>query len=371
MLPLAFQQSVVSLFAGRGVFSSGLRRLCLEGFLRNFRATLRSIRGTSAACLLTLPICASAEVTYRVTFDDPEALLETWRAPIESNLLGAGALWSKRLLGETELWIEVQANPLIAELECRSFTWSYLNTLEGAIDVFETGASIHIRNGFPASSFHPDIIVEIHPDFARDELWFDPDPIARTESVDPLRVDAVSEFARGLGRALAFDGWMNGNDGTFPGTSRSVFDQLVVFDGNDFRFTGENAVAKYLAPVPLTFGDPFHVGNGPPRPGMDLLNDVMSGMPLTRGMRYNVSALDFAILQDARVPIVLPCPCDLNHDGLVDDADFLAFTDAYNVYDCADPAMAPGCPCDFNADASVDDSDYLIFFVSYEQLLCP
>jgi len=339
--------------------------------LGNTRAISRSIRGLAAAGVFALPIFASAQVTFRVTFDDPEAQLSARQAEIESNLVAAGALWSKRLLGETELWIEVHPTPLVAGTDCRSFTWSYLETLEGAIDIFETGASVHVRNGFPASSFDPDIILEINPTFAANDLWFDPDPTARTQAVDPGRYDAVSQFARGLGRAFAFDGWMNGNDGTYPGTARSVFDRLVTFDGTNFLFTGANAVSKYLAPVPMTFGNPFHVGNETPRPGTDLLNDLMGGTQLARGARYSVSAIDFAILQDARVPIIQPCPCDLNHDGLVDDTDFVAFTDAYNVYDCSDPSMPLTCPSDFNVDSTVDDSDYVIFFVSYEQLLCP
>lgn len=335
------------------------------------RAISRSMYGFAAAGILALPMCASGQVTFRVTFDDPDALLATSQTMIESNVIGAGAMWSARLLGTTELWVEVRANPLIPTTECRAFTWSYLETLEGAIDIFETGASVHVRNGFPASSFDPDIVFEVNPEYMLNGVWFDPDPLARVDAVDSARIDAVSEFARGFGRAFAFDGWMNGSDGTFPGNARSVFDQLVAFDGTDFTFIGAHAISTYFAPVPMTFGDPFHVGNESPLPGGDLVNGLMGGAPLLPGVRYTASPLDFAILRDSRVPIILPCPCDLNHDGLIEDADFNAFTAAYNIYDCADSSMPEGCPCDFNADVMVDDQDYLIFVVSYEQFLCP
>jgi len=65
------------------------------------------------------------------------------------------------------------------------------------------------------------------------------------------------------------------------------------------------------------------------------------------------------------------CPCDLNSDGFVDDADFTLFIPAYNILDCADPSMPPGCPADFNHDGIVEDTDFTIFVVAYNELLCP
>ena len=97
----------------------------------------------------------------------------------------------------------------------------------------------------------------------------------------------------------------------------------------------------------------------------------MSGRPLSRGIRYQVSPLDFAILQDARVPVLIPCPCDLTHDGFIDDLDFAEFTQAYDIYDCGETVMPAGCPSDFNQDSVVDDFDYVIFIQGYEQFICP
>lgn len=64
------------------------------------------------------------------------------------------------------------------------------------------------------------------------------------------------------------------------------------------------------------------------------------------------------------------CPGDLNNDGFVDDSDFVQFSGAYDILDCADPAMAPGCPADFNGDGFVDDSDFVVFAEAYNELLC-
>ena len=61
------------------------------------------------------------------------------------------------------------------------------------------------------------------------------------------------------------------------------------------------------------------------------------------------------------------CPGDLNHDNLVDDADFVIFVEAYNLLEVP-PANAEA---DLNGDGFVDDADFVIFVTSYNELLCP
>lgn len=65
------------------------------------------------------------------------------------------------------------------------------------------------------------------------------------------------------------------------------------------------------------------------------------------------------------------CIADLTGDSLVDDGDFAVFAPAYNLLDCADPAMPPNCPADINRDTFVDDADFTIFAVGYNELICP
>ncbi len=78
-------------------------------------------------------------------------------------------------------------------------------------------------------------------------------------------------------------------------------------------------------------------------------------------------------LDDASVFVALGagCPCDLNYDGIVEDADFSIFYGAYNTLDCAESSMPSGCPSDFNGDNIVEDLDFQIFLTAYNQLLCP
>lgn len=76
-------------------------------------------------------------------------------------------------------------------------------------------------------------------------------------------------------------------------------------------------------------------------------------------------------LDDLQAVTRAVCPCDLNGDGLVEDADFVIFVAAYNILDCADPGMPAGCPPDFNSDGYVDDSDFVVFVLAYNTLECP
>ncbi|MGH7245016.1 MAG: hypothetical protein ACREJD_16495 [Phycisphaerales bacterium] len=78
-----------------------------------------------------------------------------------------------------------------------------------------------------------------------------------------------------------------------------------------------------------------------------------------------------ASLQFCSTALYAPCKADFNGDGLVDDSDFTFFVSAYNILDCADPAMPAGCPADLNSDGLVDDADFVVFLAGYNTLLCP
>ncbi|MBX3380634.1 MAG: S8 family serine peptidase [Phycisphaeraceae bacterium] len=57
------------------------------------------------------------------------------------------------------------------------------------------------------------------------------------------------------------------------------------------------------------------------------------------------------------------CICDLNADGVVDDADFTMFVTSYDLLE--DPLG------DFNGDGQTDDADFVTFVMAYNELLCP
>lgn len=68
--------------------------------------------------------------------------------------------------------------------------------------------------------------------------------------------------------------------------------------------------------------------------------------------------------------LVYVCPGDLNSDFVVDDGDFSGFASAYDMLDCAIPAMPLACPADLNGDLVVDDLDFVLFAQAYDALLC-
>lgn len=73
----------------------------------------------------------------------------------------------------------------------------------------------------------------------------------------------------------------------------------------------------------------------------------------------------------ATIQVTAPCPSDFNHDGLVNESDFILFVISYQHMLCSAPAMPAGCPADLNADTIVDDVDFTIFGHAYDELECP
>jgi hypothetical protein len=69
--------------------------------------------------------------------------------------------------------------------------------------------------------------------------------------------------------------------------------------------------------VPLTYGNYHHFGNADPRPGSDLIPDLMNGVVFFRGQRYNISPLDLALLADVGVPVPEPTALTIVSIGIV------------------------------------------------------
>ncbi|MBX3388444.1 MAG: hypothetical protein KF691_03195 [Phycisphaeraceae bacterium] len=92
---------------------------------------------------------------------------------------------------------------------------------------------------------------------------------------------------------------------------------------------------------------------------------------LTAEFGGSAKILGFDRVTIAPLVTVATCPADLNHDGFVDDLDFVFFVVAYNILDCADPAMPQWCPADLTLDGVVEDSDFVLFVGAYNELLCP
>lgn len=310
-----------------------------------------ALSAAAAAAWLCLASGARADLRFSVVFNDPQGLLAGYESQIESNVLAAAALWAAHLEGDVDLTIRITGTTDFPRGFGRSVTTGFVAT-RGGFDVFEQGAASEIRTGVDPNGAADDIEIGLNPDYVSNELWFDPEPSVRSAPVPPSRTDAVTVMLHELGHAFAFNGWMNGFDQTLPGGYRSTWDELVVFDGTNFFFTGPTAMRAYGRPVPVTYGNPSHIANASPRPGSDLIDTLMNGVVFFRGRRYEIGQIELAIFEDVGLPMRTPCAADLDQDEDADVFDLLAYLD---LWFAADPAA------DLTDDASVDVFDLLMY----------
>lgn len=82
----------------------------------------------------------------------------------------------------------------------------------------------------------------------------------------------------------------------------------------------------------------------------------------------NENARNALMTQEMTWTLNIPaCPADLNNDRVVDDADFVRFASAYELFVCG---VGTPCIADFNADGFVDDTDFVHFAAAYEAFTC-
>lgn len=232
---------------------------------------------------------------------------------IVSNAVAAMDLWTRHLAGGAAIEMEIEVGYLVERAAGSSLTSGFVRH-EGGVDVFEQGVAYEIRTGRDPNLAETDLRILLNKDYVvctlnpycEPELWFDPEPAQRWDTVPAHRTDAVSLFAHELGHALAFNGWWDPSQGQPALDYGSTWDLLVSFDGSAMYFVGAASTALYGGLVPVTVGNNFHVGNDF-GPGSDLLGDLMNGVAFSRGVRYDVSALNLAMLADMGLPIA-PVP---------------------------------------------------------------
>jgi hypothetical protein len=282
-----------------------------------YRSAAGLLPALAAAVVLGAPIHAHAQsaspVNFAVSFNDAAGTYSSYYADISRNVLAAGNDWVSRFQGNmatTTLTVQIGfAN--IATANGRSGTSSFVRNSAG-VNIFEQGAAAKIKTGVDANGTAADIEFNIGTTGYLQSLWFDPDPVAQTAAIPTNRTDARSVFLHEFGHAFGFNGWRNGMTGALPATGagqqpyQSTFDQWVLpmqSGANTLFFTGANATAVYGGAVPITFDNNFHVGNAVGRPGNNLVGDLMNGVVYNYATRYQISALDLAIMQDVGLPV--------------------------------------------------------------------
>jgi hypothetical protein len=261
------------------------------------------IETLSVVSFLLLSITTSfATITYNVSFLDPTLAFSSFYDPIRSNVLGAGSEWSRFLLGNASIEVEIRFDSSIPTATGASATNVFVRN-NGIFNVLQEGAGAEIATGIDPNALAADAIITLGSTYLANELWFDPNPFSRIDPVPLDKTDAVSVLVHEFGHVFGFNGFRNPFTGVLPGIFGSTYDEFALFNGSDFFFFGPNAQQVYGAPVPLTFGNYTHVGNSAPRPGTDLIPDLMNGVVFFRGLRYEISSLDLAILSDVGVPV--------------------------------------------------------------------
>jgi hypothetical protein len=265
------------------------------------------ILGT-AFLLLGLPGSVPGALTLQISYTDSGRHWAGYYAAISTQLKAAAQDWGQYFTDSASLEVEVV---FVGERDFRTWGASVVSTpvkLADGSTVFEQAVATELRTGVDANGSAPDLRLEIGSNYLANVLWFDPNPSTREAKVPGDRVDAMSVMLHEFGHALGFNGWMNPHTGACAVGQVSTFDRWVKFDGSNFFFHGPKAMENFGGPVPITFGNAFHVGNEAPRPGAELASDMMNGLAHVSGERYYISRLDLGMLADAGLPMRIPQP---------------------------------------------------------------
>lgn len=247
-------------------------------------------------------------------------------------MLAAGARWTNIIDVPTPRYIEIEiAIDDIPTANGASVTTAYIGDIDGRA-TYEQGVARELRLNEDPNMAEPDGRITIGLGYLRNELWFDPDPLARTAPVPANRTDAMSTMLHEFGHILAYNGWADLTTGTPNPDYWSIFESWFA-PGATPTFNGPAAVAAWGAPPELTVGNIFHWANasageparcdiaptvwqfGAPSPNAcsvprsadkprsvagqpGLVDQLMNGVVFYRGTRYDVSALDIGVLVD-------------------------------------------------------------------------
>jgi len=262
-------------------------------------ALTRTTQALVVAWAVSCAGAAHAAWTYTVDILGGSPTARNFERAITSNVTAALELWTRHLAGGAAIEVRIELTDHVVRAGGHSLTSGFVRD-EAGRQVYEQGVAHEIRTGWDPNGAEADLRIQLNNDYVTNELWFDPKPKRRGTIVPLERTDAVSLFAHELGHALAFNGWWDEPQGVLPLPYGSTWDLNTFHDGSMLYFTGAAATALYGGPVPVTAGNNWHIGNAAGA-GSDLLGDLMNGVSLYRGTRYDVSALDLAMLADMGV----------------------------------------------------------------------
>lgn len=305
------------------------------------------IRRFATAAFALAASAAHAQVTFTVDFDaSANVLTADERGNVETHLREAGRRWMQALgitaIRAIELRVAVSNVPTANGTSNAS---SPIGTIAGRT-TYEQGVAYELRTGTDPNGAAPDGTVTFGLAYLRNELWFDPAPAARTAPVPANRTDAMSVALHEIGHVLAYNGWADLTTGVPPATYWSTFDRWMQ-PGAPSVITGPYAVAAWGYAPDVTTGNNKHWGNAallaahparqslapiewahgapvpqatcelppsidaPPSfardaalaPAATLVDELMNGVVFYRGTRYDIGALDRALMADVGLQV--------------------------------------------------------------------
>ncbi len=236
----------------------------------------------------------------------PWRWLDAYEQTVKENILAAAHLWADVVISKPcSIEIDFSIQPWPARGFGRSSTAVPLGgeKVNGKA-VLEEGMAHELRTGNDPNGASPDVEMAFDPEYVK-TLWWDPNPRSRTRPMPNNKLDAVSVIAHEIGHAIAFNGRLDPKRGSPTGGEISPYDKCVIFDGQDFFFTGATTAKLYRKQVPLskTQNNYHHFGEPGNRLDRKLKDDLMNGIFMEYGKRYIVSALDIAVLVDCGLEV--------------------------------------------------------------------
>lgn len=268
--------------------------MILSRFARAFFIIFLSLTG--------FPGVARAAIIYDISFNDPGATFLPFYDPIRSHIQFAGSEWAKFFAPPADVTLSIQVvfRDDINRSSGRSFTSEPIDNFAGRTLV-QDSAAFELAMGIDSNGAQPDIEIGFQPFYLANELSFDlAGPVAG-------KTDALTVIRHELAHALGFNGFRNILTGEFHPAVVSTYDALTILEGGRMLFVGTLAEDVFGGPVPLTFpptgGFNTYHHLGLPGDPASVTEDLMNGIAFFRGIRYEISDLDVAILGDIGIPL--------------------------------------------------------------------
>ncbi|GIL39860.1 DUF4214 domain-containing protein [Roseiterribacter gracilis] len=261
-----------------------------------------------------------AGFAYTVTMNDPTGALSDLAPLMIANMQAALAQLAKVIGGKGSLEVEIRVDNTPTG-RFGGGVGSIVNlTKDGTRQITETSAAHELRTGEDVTPGAPDVIIFVaNNDYIRKTIWLDPTPTLRDEAVPTNRNDGVTLFMHEILHSFGITGYTPTTSPFTLGTTATVWDAYLANNNGALTFTGPSAVAAWGGAVPVTTNsdsqNSFHLGLTPfaqatamaGTTGVDgLLYDNMNGTAAFFGERYDLSALDLAIMEDLGLRVFAP-----------------------------------------------------------------